>query len=193
MSTLRGGFKRHQIKSIAWKPKNSSPNYSSSYFTCYTRFDYFLLSFKIGFNLALKFLLWSFCNNWVKGCSLLGQPSSHTTVRAVRHTTVEQVECSALYRLMYSSRSTIVRIYVCIWKSDRFKATICRTILSICPLRWGLAFASLGGLVYTRHHVWFAARRAGKANSNSLRLRNKERPRKADAFHGRCFFFYRTG
>ena len=30
--------------------------------------------------------------NRVGGCSLLGQPSSHTTVRAVRHTAVQQFE-----------------------------------------------------------------------------------------------------
>ena len=41
--------------------------------------------------------------NRVGGCSLLGQPSSHTTVRAVRHTAVQQFEWSALYLFRISS------------------------------------------------------------------------------------------
>ena len=41
--------------------------------------------------------------NRVGGCTLLVQPSSHTTVRAVRHTAVQQFEWSVIYRFKISS------------------------------------------------------------------------------------------
>ena len=45
-------------------------------------------SFAVGLSAGIVVCV---CNR-VGGCSLVGQPSSHTTVRAVRHTAVQQVE-----------------------------------------------------------------------------------------------------
>ena len=42
-------------------------------------------------------------SNWVGDCSLLGQPTSHTTIRTVRHTAIQQFEWSVLYLFWISS------------------------------------------------------------------------------------------
>ena len=61
-----------------------------------------------------------------------------------------------------------------------------KTLLSIfCPLRWGLAFASLGKSSSRSHLLYFYRETREQSYSVQFEAEKRERPRKADAFHGR--------